>query len=235
MVKQGDLVVFPAHLPFEIKKSEYPEKMTHYEAALESKIGPFNFMQLFKFPIVTKLKDPEHTKRLIEAWEKLIIEWEIYKENPFLKDSELRFSLNKTLSLLKFNSITLDWFVEVLLTISPETAELYPTLDSRFHQLFYYIEENLPKKLTLKSLADEVYLSESHLSLLFRKHLHMSPMEYVQRKRMQKAQDLLLTSNLPLKEIAPLIGFDDQSQLSRAFKREFGMSPTEYRKKGNTI
>lgn len=236
IVQQGDLVVFPAHLPFEIYESSiYTDELVHFEAALESKIGPFDLTKLFRFPIVTKLSEPEQTERLIVAWEKLREEWKVHKENPLLQNGELGFSLKKTLALLKYNSLTLDWFVEVLLTISPDTTELFLTLDSRFHQLFYFIEENLSKKLTLKSLADEVFLSESHLSLLFRKNLQMSPMDYVQKKRMEKAQELLLTSNLPLKEIAPLIGFDDQSQLSRAFKRQFGISPTDYRKIENSI
>jgi len=235
IVQQGDLVVFPAHIPFEILKTENSEMLSHSEVALESKLGPFDLMQLFKFPIVTKLTNPDKSARLMEAWERLRKEWSIQKENPFLKNGELRFSLKKTVELLQFNALTLDWFAEVLLTITPESTELYPTLDSRFQQLFYFINDHLSKKLTLKTLADEVFLSESHLSLLFRKNFNMSPMEYVQMKRMQKAQALLLSSKLPLKEIALLIGFDDQSQLSRAFRRHFGMSPTEYRQKGDII
>lgn len=230
-VQKGDLVVFPAHIPFEVLKNNHSITFTHYELAIESKLGSFDLMQLFKFPVVTKLIDSEQTIKLLDAWDRLKQEWLIQKENPFLQNGELGFSLKKTVELLQFNALTLDWFAEVLLTFSSELTELFPTLDPRFQQLFYFINENLSKKLTLKTLADEVFLSESHLSLLFRKNFNLSPMEYVQMKRMQKAQALLLTSKIPLKEIALFIGFDDQSQLSRAFRRQIGMSPTEYRRK----
>ncbi|RSL33115.1 AraC family transcriptional regulator [Salibacterium salarium] len=234
-VTEGSLVVFPSQVPFEIIKSE-ETTLDHFEIALENRLGPFNLMSLYKFPIVTKLSNVPERERLINLWQQLLQEWTPEKRNPFTPENgELQFDLNQTIRLLTFNALTLNWLVTVLTLLQPHAEELVPTVDSRFQQLFYFINDHLADKLTLKTLADEIYLSESHLSLLFRQQLKIAPMEFVRTMRMQKAREMLLTTSVPLKQIAEKIGFDDQSQLSRAFRQTVGVSPAEYRRKGDYI
>ncbi|MGY4691462.1 AraC family transcriptional regulator [Salibacterium sp. K-3] len=234
-VTKGELVVFPSQVPFEILPSRQ-KTLDHFEIALENRLGPFNLMSLYQFPIITDLSESPDKNKLLRLWQQLLQEWSPEKRNPFSPDNgELQFDLNQTIHLLSFNSLTLNWLETVLTLLQPHAEELFPTVDTRFQQLFYFINNHLDKKLTLKILADQVYLSESHLSLLFRQHLKMAPMEYVRTVRMQKARELLLTTNMPLKQIAETIGIDDQSQLSRSFRQTVGVSPAEYRRKGDYI
>ncbi|MFZ4452700.1 helix-turn-helix domain-containing protein [Salibacterium aidingense] len=234
-VQEGELVVFPSQVPFEILKSN-EKTLDHFEIALENRLGPFNLMSLYQFPVITRLTETPETRRLLELWQQLLQEWSPEKRNPFSPENgQLQFDLNQTIHLLTFNALTLNWLQCVLSLLQPYAEELFPTLDTRFQQLFYFINDHLAEKLTLKTLADEVYLSESHLSLLFRKHLKMAPMEYVRMVRMQKARELLLSTTMPLKRVAETIGFDEQSQLSRAFRQTVGVSPAEYRRKGDHI
>lgn len=236
IVQKGDIVVFPSQTSFEIVESADTVPMNHLEIAIESKIGPFNLMTLYKFPIVMNLVHCEKRTKIVDLWKKLKDEWTPEKRNPFApREGELKFGLNQTIELLQFNTLTLEWFVELLTVLRPQAAELSPTFDSRIQHLFHFINDNLAEKICLKTLADEVFLSESHLSLLFRKNLKMAPMEYVRKMRLKKVSQLLLTTNLSLKEISEMIGFENQSQLSRAFRSALGVSPTEYRKKGDFI
>jgi transcriptional regulator GlxA family with amidase domain len=69
-----------------------------------------------------------------------------------------------------------------------------------------------------------------HLARAFRRYFHVSPSEYVSRCRIWRARDLLVTSRLPLAEIALEVGFSDQSHLTNAFRRETAMTPAAYRR-----
>ncbi len=235
-VQTGDFVVFPSQTSFKIVESENAIPMHHLEIAVENKLGPFNLMTLYDFPVVTNLIDAAKETLLIALWRRLIDEWTPNVKNPFSPtNGELHFGLDQTIELLRFNALTIDWFVEVFTLLRPRATELFLTFDSRLQHLFTFIENNLAEKLNLKTLADEVFLSESHLSLLFRQNVKMAPMEYVRNTRLKKVRELLLTTNLSLKEISEKMGFEDQSQLSRAFRRATGVSPKEYRKNGNFI
>lgn len=235
-VKKGDLVVFPSQLPFEILKTKNQVPIHHLEIAFENKFGPFNFMNLYKFPIVTSLTESKDHYLFIDLWKELYHYWTSGKMNPFsADDGKLNFDLDKTIDLLQFNALTFDWFSKVLKILRPETTELFPVIDSRLQYLFLFIQDRLSEKLSLKRLAGEVFLSESHLSLLFRQSIQISPAEYVRNVRMNKVRELLLTTKYTLKEIAEKIGFEDQSQLSRTFRQTTGFSPTEYRKKADFI
>ena len=236
VVQKGDFVVFPSQTPFKIVESDLTMSMHHLEIAIENKLGPFNLMTLYNFPTVTTLTNLAKEEPIINLWRRLIDEWTPNIRKPFSPNNgESKFGLDQTIEFLRFNARTLDWFVEVFTLLRPRVAELFPTFDSRLQHLFTFIEKNVAEKLSLRRLADEVFLSESHLSLLFRQNVKMAPMEYVRKLRLQKVRELLLTTNLSLKEISDKIGFDDQSQLSRAFRRATGMSPTEYRQKGDFI
>jgi AraC family transcriptional regulator of arabinose operon len=66
---------------------------------------------------------------------------------------------------------------------------------------------------------------------LFREALGMPLMEYVRQARISRARELLSMTSCSLKEIAEQLGFEDQSQLSRAFRKAEGLSPLSYRKR----
>jgi AraC-like DNA-binding protein len=95
-----------------------------------------------------------------------------------------------------------------------------------------YINENLDEKLSVEFLSEQAFLSTDYYSRLFLKTVKCRPIEYIQRKRIEKAQLLLMTTNYPLKKITELTGLSSVSYLSRIFKRQTGMSPGKYKKSG---
>ncbi len=93
-----------------------------------------------------------------------------------------------------------------------------------------YINENYRNKLTLKMVADELYINVSYLSTLFKKELGKGFTEYINDIRLKHTKDLLTSTNLNLMDISSAAGFDCQSYFAKVFKNKTGITPSEYRK-----
>lgn len=92
------------------------------------------------------------------------------------------------------------------------------------------IETKLDSPLLLKMLTEKLHTSRSTLGRLFREHLHLSPQEYIIRRKMESAEYLLKNTELSVKEIAYRLGYCNQFHFSCEFKRRTGISPAGYRK-----
>jgi two-component system response regulator YesN len=100
------------------------------------------------------------------------------------------------------------------------------------NQIDNYLNKNYnSSNLSLSSLANELGLSEGYLSSLFKKIYKKSFTDYITELRLKKAKILLLTSHLKNYEIAEAIGINDPNYFSTTFKKKYGYSPSQYRKK----
>lgn len=104
---------------------------------------------------------------------------------------------------------------------------------SRYQEVFAYIQDHLASSLTIKSIADGLGLKAENLSKNFRNDTGISLKKYINSKVIQKSQDQLLLTDKPVKEISMEMGFGDEFQFSRYFKRSVGMSPSLYRTRNN--
>ena len=103
--------------------------------------------------------------------------------------------------------------------------------DATFMRSLAIIHERYSEKLTLEELAKEAKLSKSTYVRRFLHVCKMPPAEYITRKRIEVAENLLKNTNASIMEIAEKVGFYDASHFSRTFKKSKGESPLEYRKK----
>lgn len=94
-----------------------------------------------------------------------------------------------------------------------------------------YVDFHYMEQLSLTSLADQYYVSSTHLSALFKKEVNMNLKEYIQEVRLRQARIQLNTTRLPIQEIAANCGFLDVNYFTRVFRKVHGMSPREYRNK----
>lgn len=94
-----------------------------------------------------------------------------------------------------------------------------------------YIFKNLGKRISVTELADMMCLSTDHFSKVFKKIIGMTPSEYIQMKRIERAEALLLTSNMNITQIAESIGFSSPAQFSRLFVKATHYTPSKYRSK----
>ena len=95
-----------------------------------------------------------------------------------------------------------------------------------------YIEDNLSRSVTVTALASVVHLGPSHFRRAFKASLGVSPHAYVIERRIRRAQQLMLETNLPLSEIALQVGFADQAHLTTRFHRTVGKTPGLWRREG---
>ncbi len=93
-----------------------------------------------------------------------------------------------------------------------------------------YIDENYDQDLTLRQIASFVYLSPSYFVRAFKDAWGESPMHYLQQVRLQKAQELLTSTDLSIRDIAIRSGFSDQRRMNELFTKTLGISPMKYRK-----
>jgi AraC family transcriptional regulator len=93
-----------------------------------------------------------------------------------------------------------------------------------------HIETRLAKPLKNRELAAVLGYSEFHFNVAFRNALGHAPHEYLIRRRIERAQQLMLATDLPLCQIAAECGLADQSHLSRLFRRVVGETPAAWRK-----
>lgn len=108
---------------------------------------------------------------------------------------------------------------------SPGAA--YPPALSR---MLFHIHQRYMQELTLSSLSEEFSLSRQYVARLFQRHLHVTLTQYVTRLRLEHSLEFLRYSNLNVGEIAEAVGFASAYYFCRLFHRQFGVTPTQYRK-----
>lgn len=95
-----------------------------------------------------------------------------------------------------------------------------------------YIERHLEEELSIASLASYAGYMEYYFSKKFKRELGLTPAEYIRKKRLEKAALLLRSSDLDAQQIATRLQFCSQSYFTDCFRKEYGISPTKYRKEG---
>lgn len=92
-----------------------------------------------------------------------------------------------------------------------------------------FVDENYRKGISLSKLSEEFNVSAGYLSRLFQETVGQHFSDYVNHLKVQKAKELLQTTDQRMYEIADYLGFQDAYYFSAWFKREVGVAPTEYR------
>ncbi|TCT15537.1 AraC-like DNA-binding protein [Natranaerovirga pectinivora] len=113
-----------------------------------------------------------------------------------------------------------------LLVRNKSTNQYSPTV----RQILHHIEFNLDSKLNLNDLAEKYNLSVPYLSSLFKKEVGITIIKYINQLRIQTAIKLLNTSLLSIQEIASFVGIYDFNYFTKIFKKETGITPSDYRK-----
>ena len=92
-----------------------------------------------------------------------------------------------------------------------------------------YIDSHIEQRIKLEQLAKLSDLSVYHFARAFKQSVGLTPHQYLMRRRVERAIELIKSTNMRLSEIASTAGFADQSHCSRQFKQYVGMSPRAYR------
>lgn len=101
--------------------------------------------------------------------------------------------------------------------------------DERLEDCMYYLTQNCSKDINMQKVAQKYNIGYENFRHKFKKLYGMSPKKFVVTKRLMKASDMLIETDLSCTDIAYECGFADSMQFSKLFKKQFGMSPLKFR------
>lgn len=110
-----------------------------------------------------------------------------------------------------------------------EKRGLLPHRNDAFAAISRYVSSHLTDDLSMETLQTNLYLSASTISRVVKQESGMPLRLYIQSHRLDAARRLLMTSSLPIIQIAEQCGINDFNYFSRIFKKQYGMSPTAMR------
>ena len=85
--------------------------------------------------------------------------------------------------------------------------------------------------IRISDVADYIGINRAYLTAIFREQMKISPQEYLMQVRMERSRELMLKTELPVRMVAREVGYVDQLAFSKIFKKKFGLSPEQYRRK----
>lgn len=115
----------------------------------------------------------------------------------------------------------------------PTKTEIYKNHQRLFPNIVQYIENHIQEELTLDSIAEKFYVSKFYIAHAFKEKFGISVHKYITKKRLQMVCNALL-NNDNITDIFQQYGFKDYSSFYKAFKKEYGYSPKEYKDKNMT-
>jgi len=142
--------------------------------------------------------------------------------------------LGCTLRNLVYAAHSLTHLMGVILRHKEEFWHGETSIRERINKSVEFMKGHLREPLNIATLASLVNLSRSHFTSSFRRVTRYAPLSYLNHLRMQRAVQLLNTTDLPIKQISDQLGFSDQFYFSRAFGKMHNHSPSEHRRRYGT-
>lgn len=148
-----------------------------------------------------------------------------YDNNPTLMQNVLRNKQRAFCDKVESRGIV----YQLLAHFMKRAQKKIKSRDERIEKTLSYIHSHIYENINLDSLTDICCLSKDHYIRLFRQKIGTTPLQYINQKKIEKAQLILVTDNMPVKNVALTLGFDDYSYFNRLFKKLTGTTPQEYR------
>lgn len=184
----------------------------------------------FDVPIEVRAKDLD--KYLIDRLLEINPNRHLSNIDPLMYDNMPSFSqyiaANNSLpmySILETQGI----LIQLLSYFLKDATPKHKYEDERINSCIKFIHENLDKDLTISQLADISCLTKDHLIRIFKQMMGYTPIKYINLKKIEKAQFMLLTTDMTVSEIALELSFDNISYFNRLFKQTINITPSEYR------
>ena len=201
-------------------------------------------------------EDPQAKYLFLEDWVlpeeiqgdtlELSIFQELYSLNPTMKlsksdpstydnSSTLASNLLKNKQRPLYNKMISRGIIYQLLAPFFKTAHLKSTVtDDRVKRAITYIRNHISDELCIDKVAETLCVSKNYFIRIFKKETGTTPANFIIQRKIEKAQLLLITNDLPVKQTSYLVGFEDFSYFNRVFKKITGMTPNEYRREAKS-
>ncbi|MCR5301361.1 MAG: response regulator [Lachnospiraceae bacterium] len=162
-------------------------------------------------------------------------EGEMYRSGGHLYEFESRKDyLSRIISMTATDEIK-TWFIEKMknAVVNMTTGSLDHT-HYLIRQALEYIENNAGKDISLNEISEKLNISSYYFSKLFKEETNEGFVEYLTKRRVEKAKEMLKDQSKSIKEIGSVCGYSDPNYFSRIFKKATGMTPTEYRERAGS-
>lgn len=158
----------------------------------------------------------------------------VYEKNNFYREYQELNNLQSNAVYMETQGIILQLVSRFL------NADRYPldnpnTIPSKVLDTISYIQLNLKQPLTISFLAKRVNQNQDYFSRQFLRYTGERPLNFIHEKRIERAQYLIATTNMPFTEIASETGFDMLPYFSKIFKRVTGITPNKYRQQHQSV
>lgn len=206
LAKQGDMVLVPAGVEhdFHLSDKKYAQKYwMHVDILLDGK----NLLDHYKLPYRIYVGQNDHVKNLFETI--------------------LRYGKEEDLSSRLYASGALSNLVAFYV----EQSSIYGSLkrEDEIDATIKLINSQYTEKFSLDDLCESAHLSKSYFIRKFKERTGYSPIQYVNKLKIDKAKTMLEQSNTPINEIMSSLGFYDSAHFCKLFKSQCGYSPKDFR------
>ncbi|WP_444931736.1 GlxA family transcriptional regulator [Microbulbifer sp. SSSA002] len=230
-----------------LKVSECLTRWISYQSGLVKRIGSIGSgaLILAKVGLLNGRRATTHW-RYIEQLKKFP-EVEVDSESVFVKDGHIYTSAGVSAGVDLALAMVEDDFGRGIALAVAQLMILYLKRDGdhkqsstylmsqlksdRFLELIQWMHNNLDKPMCVNSLAEKASMSPRNFARCFTRDMGETPGRFVEKIRIEKVCQLLATQALTQEKIASICGFNSQEQLRRAFRRNKGMLPREYRQR----
>jgi len=214
LTRPGDCVVLPPGLPHDYRIApdcrQWEFLWTHF-IPWPHWLGLLSWRAAHRGIKYLHVDDPQVHARVRAALERMVQ----YVSGP-LRQREL-FAMNA--------------LEEALLWLNSGNPELVEgRYDPRIRRAMEFMCANLERPLSLSQIGKDCGLSASRLSHLFRHHTGLTPVQYLEQQRMNRARELLDLTSFPVRTIAGMVGYSSAFYFSRRFSAFAGKSPREWRR-----
>ena len=132
------------------------------------------------------------------------------------------------------------YLMQLLLLILKEQAPLpkskkgcsFESLNRKYvvEQIVSYFEDHYSEKISLDTIAENMYLSPFYISKIFKSETGDTPIRHLINIRLERARELLVQEEMSIQEVAAAVGYEDAYHFSKLFKKYYGKSPSQLRK-----
>lgn len=208
--KPGELYLLPEGVMQSysaISKNTFKKHWCHFTA----KIGDKNLFDIIRLPCRVKITDRDYVANLFTRLS--------YNS----KSSELD-------GIIRAKSLLLEIIAHYVENAVVEDIRLVESESTRkLNYIMDYIECNLGENITVEQLAAMLHFHPNYFIRFFKNHIGTSPIHYINKRKMEKAKNLLSIADMTVTEVAEELGYKDLFHFSKNFKAFTGFSPSEFK------
>lgn len=228
-LKAKHMYIVPAHTIHSYKcTGKFSHYYLHFYEGFKKETDIFDF---YDFPV--EIDSDKLDEAIFNNMCKLHPEAQLPASDPTTYDNMEKFIdyVNRYNGLSLAEKMELRGSILVLFSkfVNKAQAKVW-TQDKRLAKVLTYIHNNIYEEINIDDLAAMACVTKSHFIRLFVKTIGISPLQYINKKKINRAELLLITDNQPIKEIAYDLGNNDHSYFIRLFKKITGITPMAYRK-----